>query len=110
MTLHYHAHVYFDEQNYKSASLIREALLNQNFPGLRAFPLVTRPVGPHPLPMFEVHFTDKIFSEVKQWLEKNRGEHIVLIHEETGYDHKDHSDGATWLGPKMELDFSIFQT
>lgn len=110
MTLHFHAHVYFDEQNYKSASSVREALLSQNFPGLRAFPLVGRPVGPHPMPMFEVHFTDKIYSQVKSWFEKNRGAHTVLIHEETGYDHKDHSEGAEWLGSPLPLDFSIFQT
>lgn len=110
MTLHFHAHLYFDEQSYKSASLIRGALLLQQFPGLRAFPLVTRPVGPHPLPMFEIHFTEKIFSDVKSWLEKNRGNHQVLIHEETGYDHRDHSEGAIWLGEPLQLDYSIFQT
>lgn len=110
MTLHYHAHLYFDERNYKSASSVREALFSQQFPGLRVFPLVTRPIGPHPLPMFEIHFTDKIFLEVKAWLEKNRGNHTVLIHEETGFDHRDHSEGALWLGPPLSLDFSIFHT
>ncbi len=108
--MYYHAHVYFDQTTHQSAIKLKEALIAQNFANVRVFPLVNRPVGPHPLPMFEVHFTSTELSQIKQWFEQNRGTHIVLIHEETGQDHLDHSTGATWLGEKLELDFSIFRS
>jgi DOPA 4,5-dioxygenase len=102
----YHAHIYYTPETRPAA----EALLAQVArAGLRLEylgRLIDRPVGPHPVPMFEIDFGVEEEPAVVEFLKQHRGSLSVLVHEVTGNDLRDHTAGARWLGQKLELDFS----
>ena len=57
------------------------------FPELRIYRVWDRPVGPHPIAMFEVNiFTPAQFGAFIAWLVINRGPLSVLVHPNTGDD------------------------
>lgn len=103
----YHAHVYFVpgaepliQEVHEKASKLTHLM--------RVFRIIPRPVGPHATGMFEAHFSDATKAEVIAWLETHRNGLSVLIHEDTGDDHRDHSENILWLGKELPLDFSFF--
>lgn len=103
----YHAHIYFESAEISEAKvLLAEANALGN--GIHAAGVASKPVGPHPLPMIELHFTDREVAGVVSWLEARSPGRSVLIHEDTGDDYKDHTSGARWLGQSLALDFSFF--
>ncbi len=63
-----------------------------------------KPVGPHPLPMYQVIYTSEIQDRVEQFLESRRQDLSILLHESINDDVRDHTEGATWLGEPVELD------
>jgi aromatic ring-cleaving dioxygenase len=67
------------------------------------------PIGPHPLPMVEAQFLGKNLEEVLSFLARVRRGHSILVHEDTGNDERDHTQGAHWFGPKLALDFAFFR-
>ncbi len=103
----FHAHIYFTQATRDSASRLRQKLVD-NLGGLRCriYPLVDRPVGPHPLPMFEVDIMPGDLEPVVVELMLNHGNHSVLIHPVTGDDLKDHRDHPLWLDTPLPLDYS----
>ncbi|MFA5584749.1 MAG: DOPA 4,5-dioxygenase family protein [Bacteriovoracaceae bacterium] len=103
------AHIYFDEDSYQEASLFREKCL-KHFEQSEVFVgfMIDRPIGPHPLPMFEINFPRNLFGEVVLWLLHHHGKHSILVHELTGDDYLDHTDYALWIGKTIELDISAF--
>jgi DOPA 4,5-dioxygenase len=106
--MHYHAHVYFDLENKKSAYAFYQLAGSQAKSLLQVYGFIEKPIGPHPKPMFEIHFQQEQKQTVLHWLESHRGIHSVLVHEETGDDYKDHESGALWLGEKLTLNTSFF--
>ena len=106
--MNFHAHVYFELDQLNSADRLRTRLIEEFGDRLRIYPLVPRKVGPHPMPMFEVNFDGEVHARLLARLEEWRGEHVVLIHEDTGQDLQDHTAGASWLGGPLELDLSRF--
>jgi aromatic ring-cleaving dioxygenase len=99
------AHVYYTSgsRDYAEQLRCRAILRFQNAPVLVG-ELVDHLVGPHPLPMFEINFSRELHESVVEWLDRERGEFNILVHEVTGDDPKDHSSGAMWLGEKLGLD------
>lgn len=104
-------HVYYDENSRSRAEALRNLAL-QEFNGrpIAISRMVDRKIGPHPMPMFEIDFGKEHLGEMIQWLLKNRNGLTVLVHQVTGHDTKDHSEGALWMGPPLKLDFSMFDT
>lgn len=87
-------------------------------PELRIYRFWDRPIGPHPVAMFEVNlFTPAQFGAFISWLVINRGPLSVLVHPntvnpETGThdeEEQDHTQRATWMGEKLPLDLSLFK-
>ncbi|KAL8796808.1 MAG: hypothetical protein Q9195_000891 [Heterodermia aff. obscurata] len=67
------------------------------------------PVGPHPTPMFEINvLTPAQFGAFFPWIVVNHGPLSVLVHPQTGDGMKEHTELATWLGKKLELNLGIF--
>lgn len=97
-------HVYFDESTRKEAEEL-QAKLKTRFKADDLFVgyLLDKPVGPHPIAMFECNFQEPLFQEVVLWLMKERGNLNILVHPLTGDDYKDHTDCAIWLGKSIEL-------
>ncbi|WEW57476.1 hypothetical protein PRK78_002943 [Emydomyces testavorans] len=82
-------------------------------PELRIYECLDRPVGPHPVAMFEVNiFTPAQFGAFIPWLVINRGPLSALIHPNTTdeEDERNHTERATWMGEKMPLDLRVFKS
>lgn len=107
---HFDAHVYYDEISRGQALALREKALFL-FQGKTVFVgrMIDYPIGPHPVPMFEINFPKYLAKEVSDWLARERGKLTILIHEVTGDDHRDHTIGANWLGTPFQLDTSKFK-
>ena len=117
---HYDVHVYFqqnDERSTHAASSLREDTIKL-FPSVRVYSMVPRPVGPHPIGMFEAHLTNAVdFANYVSWLCLNHNAYgadlPVLIHPNTTPSTPengilDHSTRAIWLGQPQILDLTIF--
>ncbi|MDB5095957.1 MAG: Dopa 45-dioxygenase [Cyanobacteria bacterium RYN_339] len=100
----YHAHLYFEPEDHPAVTAIHARALAEV--AGKVWPIRSRPVGPHPCPMFEIEFNHAQRPAVLAWLEANRGAQDVLVHPVTGDDLVDHRDHATWLGNAHQLDFS----
>ncbi|KAF8182137.1 DOPA-like domain-containing protein [Mycena galopus ATCC 62051] len=83
--------------------------ISAEFPEFRIYKFWDRPVGPHPIPMFEVNtFTPHQTGALFSWLVVNRGPCSVLIHPNTNDELADHSTLATWMGTPLTLKTDIF--
>ncbi|WQF86237.1 Putative Dopa 4,5-dioxygenase, DOPA-like superfamily [Colletotrichum destructivum] len=91
--------------------------IRREFPELRIYRFWEKPVGPHPVAMFEVNlFTPAQFGAFVPWLAIYRGPLSVLIHPNTteeGFDHnatelRNHTQRAIWMGERLPLDTSVF--
>lgn len=84
-------------------------------PELRIYTFWDRPIGPHPVAMFEVNvFTPAQFGAFIPWLVINRGPLSALLHPNTLVetaleDERNHTQRATWLGDKIPLDLRVFK-
>lgn len=81
---------------------------------LRVFRFWDKPIGPHPINMFEIdtggegRYDPALFARVLNFYTLNHGKLSVLIHPRTSLgDLKDHTDHALWLGHKVRLDTSL---
>ncbi|KAL7941857.1 DOPA-like domain-containing protein [Trichoderma barbatum] len=113
-------HIYYFQQSKEQTKYARELWerIRREFPELRVYTFWDRPIGPHPVAMFEVNvFTPAQFGAFVSWLAIWRGPLSALIHpntipeegvssDESGY--RDHSQRAIWMGEKVPLDYSIF--
>ncbi|CAG8373533.1 unnamed protein product [Penicillium salamii] len=86
--------------------------IRREFPELRIYRFWDRPIGPHPVAMFEVNlFTPAQFGAFIPWLVINRGPLSALVHPNTvkSEDERNHTQRATWLGDRLPLDTSLFK-
>jgi aromatic ring-cleaving dioxygenase len=98
----YHAHVYFDgAEQRKAASALHDEIARRF--AVWISDLWDRPIGPHPLPMFEIAFETQQFAEMVPWLMLNRNGLAVLVHPNTGRPRRDHLDDSLWLGRVLDL-------
>jgi aromatic ring-cleaving dioxygenase len=106
-------------------------LVKSAVPELRIYKFWDRPIGPHPLAMFEVNLftpgkappfsgcymfpantnakTTEQFGAFIPWLVINRGPLSALLHPNTDDEERDHTQRATWLGQSFPLDLSLFK-
>lgn len=98
----YHAHVYYDAATKPVAERLRAELENRF-----ATPVYGRwhdkPVGPHPRWSYQVAFTAELYDEIVAFIDANREGLTVLLHEQTGQDLLDHTEGASFLGDTVVL-------
>lgn len=105
--LGFHAHVYFDAETTKQATLLcqKAAELFQVTMGR----IHERPVGPHPMFSCQLTCNTNQFAVVLPWLALNRDGLVIFCHPETDDHLADHSKHAIWLGEAQSLDLSIFR-
>ncbi len=101
--MHYHAHIYFDKSSRPVAVDLRAQLLEDKISVGEVFFLVDKPVGPHPLPMFQISFIQSQYVALIDWLEKHRQGLSILIHPELADELIGHTESASWLGEELEL-------
>jgi DOPA 4,5-dioxygenase len=98
--MYYHAHVYWSSDDEKTTALTIRAKLAALDCGLGR--VWDTPIGPHPLPMYQVNYCTTIQEPVEKLLTESGL--TVLLHEDTGDDLRDHTEGTRWLGEKLNLD------
>ena len=99
----FHAHVYYDESERAAAEALRAALSRRGeviFTGR----MCDRPVGPHPVPQFEVHFDESALERLTPLFEESGLR--VLVHPLTDDDLADHTALGRWIGDPLDLDLS----
>ena len=96
----YHAHVYWHNEDQRRVSLdLRKDLIGLGCPVGR---IMEEPIGPHPLPMYQVNYSSTNAEQIEKLLASTGLD--ILLHEDTGDDVRDHTLGARWLGNKLKLD------
>ncbi|KAH7119148.1 DOPA-like domain-containing protein [Dendryphion nanum] len=105
-------HIYFlqtDAEETRFANELWERI-RREFPELRIYRVWDRPIGPHPVAMFEVNiFTPEQFGAFIPWLVINRGPLSALIHPNTDEEERDHTQRATWMGQPLPLSLKLFK-
>ncbi len=103
----YHAHVYYpDAAARREAEALREAVAAKFETELGRWR--DEPVGPHPVAMYQIKFSNETFASFVPWLQVHHGSLSVLIHPNTGDHLADHTDYALWLGHQLALRTDIF--
>lgn len=102
----YHAHIYFRPDEAAAIAALHARAQEDLGAVASVWPIRHRPVGPHPLPMFEIEFKHPSREAVLAWIQAHHGSHDVLLHPETGNDLIDHTTHAVWLGAPQPLDLS----
>lgn len=100
----YHAHIYYDPAEQPAAAALREAFTGD--PAiLHVGPMIDRPVGPHPIAQYEVHFLARSRDAVVAAIEATGLR--ALVHPLTDDDLADHTSLAHWIGTPIDLDISV---
>jgi aromatic ring-cleaving dioxygenase len=107
MMKHFHVHIYFEDKDKTFARTLAKNAGSIN--SIKGVKFHEHPVGPHPTGMIELQFSEPVYNKVVDWVEANRGDLSALIHEDTGDDFRDHTEGARWLGLPLKLDFTFFE-
>jgi DOPA 4,5-dioxygenase len=109
----YHAHVYYTDAESRERAGALRAEIERRFAATRSAITLGRwrdePVGPHPLPMYQVTFTPELFAEFVPWLMQNHRGLSVLLHANTGDDLADHTEHTMWMGEKLDLKTEVFE-
>lgn len=98
----YHAHIYYDAASRLRAERVRAGVAQRFL--VRIGSWHDEPVGPHPLPMFQIAFATAVFAELVPWLMLNRLGLTVLVHPNTDNERADHLVHALWMGQILPLD------
>ena len=91
----YHAHVYFDEDTFEKAALIRKWVIERFFVELGNWNVAPR--GPHVTPSFYFGFTNDLMPIVIPWLQLNSLGLTILLHPNTDDPRADHLYYALWV-------------
>ena len=100
----WHAHIYFANADRAQAEVLRERF--------RADPrvlftgrMVDGPVGPHPIPQYEIHFHEPARDAVIALIEASGLR--ALVHPLTDDDLADHTTLGHWIGEPLNLDTGV---
>jgi DOPA 4,5-dioxygenase len=91
----YHAHIYFDEDSFEKAALLRRWAAERFPVELGNWNL--EPRGPHVTPSFYFGFTNDLLPVLVPWLQLNSLGLTILIHPNTGDGRADHLYYALWV-------------
>ena len=106
MNAPYHAHIYYPLEDRPVAEALRRRFQAMTPSGdvLYVGELRDGKVGPHPIPQFEIHFTEDRLAAIRLILEECGLR--VLIHPLTDDDLADHTRLGKWIGEPVELDLT----
>ncbi|GLK47679.1 hypothetical protein GCM10017620_06520 [Brevundimonas intermedia] len=91
----YHAHIYFDEDTYEKAALLRTWAIERFPVELGNWNL--EPRGPHVTPSFYFGFTNDLLPVLVPWLQLNSLGLTILLHPNTNDPRADHLHYALWV-------------
>lgn len=91
----YHAHVYFDEDTYAKAALLRRWVAERFVVELGNWN--REPRGPHVTPSFYFGFTNDLLPVIVPWLQLNSLGLTILLHPNSDDPRADHLHYALWV-------------
>jgi len=105
----YHAHLYYGPETRALAEAVRVRLRNMMESGetpqlLFVGQLKDQKAGPHPIPQFEIHYTQEALPSIVRFIEETGL--TALVHPLTDNDLADHTSLARWIGTPLELDLA----
>jgi len=104
----YHAHIYYrNKTEHTIAARIRENV-EANYDVIMGR-WHNEPVGPHPVAMYQIAFSNDVFLKLVPWLMLNQQGLSVLIHPNTNDMVADHRDFPIWLGERLPLDIAFLE-
>lgn len=104
-----HAHVYFTPETREIADRFRSKIIAAFSDRTQISRLIDRPIGPHPVPMFEIDFHSEIACELAPFMEDGREGLSILLHPVSDEEVKDHTERAVWLGKRLTLDVHFLE-
>lgn len=105
----FHAHIYFTKQSSDLAAKVRQNIA-QAIPQLTYIgELIPMPIGPHPMPMFEIHIPTQQFDAAIAKIDSLREGLSVLIHPVQHDEVAAHTVGAVWLGKALTLNIDFLK-
>jgi len=101
-------HVYYDGPEAETEAMALREKMMEKFRFMRFYTPRGRPIGPHPVPMWEADFggyeNRHRWDEVRTFLERGHGDLSVLIHPHSmDGDYADHTRNALWAGAPLKL-------
>ena len=100
----WHAHVYFTDADRATAAALREQF-SADPRVLFIGQMIDAPVGPHPVPQFEIHFLAPARDAMIALIEATGLR--ALVHPLTDDDLADHTTLGHWIGEPLELDTNV---
>lgn len=105
-----HAHVYYGPGERAAAETLHRRFLalkeaGDGPPILFVGALTKGPVGPHPLPQYELHFPARAIAAIQPIIEESGLR--ALIHPLTDDDLADHTRLGLWIGAPLSLDLRV---
>ena len=100
----WHAHIYFTDADRAEAAALRERFRGDPrvlFTGR----MVEGPVGPHPIPQYEIHFLAPARDAIVALIGVSGLR--ALVHPLTDDDLADHTTLGQWIGEPLALDLSV---
>jgi DOPA 4,5-dioxygenase len=103
----WHAHIYFTTPESRASAEALRAKIAERFPAALLGRWHDKPVGPHPVPMYQVAFPPDLFPTLVPFLALNREDLTILVHPDTLRPKADHTHHALWMGAVLPLDLTI---
>ena len=102
----YHAHIYWKNSQERDMAMYIRTYLHDN--GCALGRIWDQPIGPHPLPMYQVMYDSSNKNCIEDYLKLSTLS--ILLHEDIGQDHvRDHTEGARWIGDPQPLDLDFLR-
>jgi DOPA 4,5-dioxygenase len=106
----FHAHIYYAAADRPAAARLRADLQAGKGGGawvdvIFVGAMRDQPVGPHPIPQFEVHFHEAALAAILVCIRASGLR--ALVHRLTDDDLADHTAEALWIGEPVALDISV---
>ena len=105
----YHAHIYFALDEMPLAAQVRDNVIKRLPQVTYTGQLIPASIGPHPLPMFEIHIPASSINLAMATINELRQGFSVLIHPVQTDELAAHTDDANWLGTQLKLKLEIFK-
>lgn len=108
-------HIYYDDDSRDESNALKKKLL-ADFPEYAKVGAIIvkqlpteETIGPHYDLFWEVDVARvDAFAKLLSWFVQHHGSLSVLVHPQTGFDLKDHTSHALWLGEKKNLKTFVF--
>lgn len=104
----YDVHVYYDGLEERQAAMELRQKMQEKFQWMRFYAPKDRPIGPHPVPMWEADFGSyenrNLWKDVCEFVNEEHGDLSVLIHPHSlDGDYADHTKNSFWAGEVKDL-------